>query len=396
MQKTAHQELSQKHSSQEKQLKDLSESLDNSRFTYKELYDISQKLLDFNKDLLADLGKCLNKPYYSKSSKENLHLSLVSNHTQLNNSLLLDFNSIKDDVKGFLTELCERYKQEAKNNSENKLQIANLIQDYDRKTRDLQRKIESFEEETGLKTEKNTIELRRTFAREIDELKTSFKISEARKNKEIEELKEKYEKEIRFLSDEKNYALENLSYSIKNSHKQELKELELSFKAKESELLEELDLAANTDSSVLASLRENLEKMQIKVQDLREVLRAITERCCSLYQKYAYKEDLDAEFIARKEEISRISDNKAWQQYSELLTQLDFMSLSFKKITADNEWLVEQIDELTKETANKNKFGKELSYDQVLTTLSANEMVIKDFQDARTKLLKQFAEAKRG
>ena len=72
------------------------------------------------------------------------------------------------------------------------------------------------------------------------------------------------------------------------------------------------------------------------------------------------------------------------------------MSLSFKKITADNEWLVEQIDELTKETADKNKFGKELSYDQVLTTLSANEMVIKDFQDARTKLLKQFAEAKRG
>ena len=372
------------------------------------------------------MSTSLGKPLHVKSQKEPLQLSLFSTYNQMNNTLLSEFSNVKVEITELLQEYHERYNREIRRNKELDEQLDRVNRQSDEISQEMKRKLELSEEESKINYEKSLIEMRRTCAKEIDTLKSSFKIQEAKKLKEIEELKENYEREIRYLEEEKSYAIENLSASIKTCHKQELKELELSFRAKESELLDELDMAANTDSPILQSLRENLEKLQVKVQDLREVLRAVSERSNSLYQKYAYKEDNISDFMARKQEVANISQNKAWQQYAELLTQLDFMAAAFKKLTSDNEWLVEQIDELTKENeinqeekmiqesyvcadsyremeqevhrpveSVRHFEEKDLSYEQVLSTLSANEIVIKDFQDARSKLLKQFADSRR-
>ena len=99
LQKQAHQELNQKHSSQEKQIKELSENLDSCRHSYKELYDISSKMHDFLKEIASDLLNYLNKPNLLRNHKETFHISLLSNHSNMNKSLLSDFNTIKDDIK---------------------------------------------------------------------------------------------------------------------------------------------------------------------------------------------------------------------------------------------------------------------------------------------------------
>jgi hypothetical protein len=396
IQRQAHQELTQKHTSQEKQLKDVSDSLDLSRHSYKELYDISQKMLEFCREIALEVSKALNRSFFSKFHKEIPQLSLFSNYSQLNNTLNSDFNCIKDEVKSLVRDFNEAYTRETNKNYENQTQMVEINNQADKKIKELQKKIELLEEDSNKKYEKALIEGKKNYNKEIEDLKGTIKSQESKKAKEIEEIKQNYEKEIKFLEKEKNFALDSLSASLKSIHKQEIKDLESSFRAKESELLQELDMASNTDSSVLKTLRENLERVQVKVEDLREVLRAINERTESLYQKYAYREESVPEFLERKDEISRISDSKVWRQYSETLAQLDFMALSFKKLTSDNEWLVEQIDELSKENIDTQpKNPKEISFEQVLTTLSANETVIKDFQDARSKLLKQFADAKK-
>lgn len=398
IQRLAHKELDHKHSSQERQIKEISENLDLYKKSYKELYDVSLEITEF---LYECTGKSME---FARKSKENLQLSLLSNHAVMNTEVVKEFTAGKKMLKDFLQK--EKEKSEEILGENRKLQW---------EIEENEKKIERIEEEYRIRCEKTVIEQRRIASKELEESKSVLKLQDAKYSKEIEEIRENYEKQLRFLEDEKNYILENMTSSIKTSHKQELKELEQSFRVKENELLEELDNITNTDPPVLQSLRETIEALQVKVQDLREVLRAVTERTNSLYGKYAYKEDNLNEFLSRKEEISNISENKAWQQYSEVLTQLDFMALSFKKISSDNEWLVEQIDELTKENEinrelelnrecemiqksyflNDEKNIEKECYDEVLNTLTANEVVIKDFQDARSKLLKQFADAKR-
>lgn len=398
LQKQAHLEIDQKHSSELAQIKELSEQLDSARQCFKELLDTSQKMLEFLKEIGNELGNTCNKVI--KNSKESLNLNLPLNYSQVNSSVFTEFLATKEGVRTTLAEFLDKYRTEMKNYNE--LRLLNIENE-----KKMQAKTEDVQEKCRESYEKLIEDGKKSAEKEIEALKNAIKAQESKKNKEIQEIKDRYEREIRNLEEEKGLAIENLSASIRNSHRKELKDLELSFKVKESSLLEELDMATNSDTQVLKTLRENLEKMQIKVQDLREVLRAVTERTSSLYQKYAYRDELEGEFIDRKEEISRISDNKIWKQYSELLTQLDFMGLAFKKLGADNEWLIEQIDELSKgsrvaegerslyEDRGRSFEGKGFCYEQVISTLNANESIIKDFQDARSKLLKQFADAKR-
>lgn len=398
LQKQAHDEVEQKHKSESLQIKELTEQLDQFRQSFKELYDSGQKILDFFKEATLNIASFLSKQVNFKQNRDHFQLSLLSNCNQMTNLLNSDFQQVKETFQSYLPEILQKSKSESI--------ILSLQSELSESREKLKKSIQSVEEDLKSKYEKSLSDLKQKYSKELEDQKSLIKSLESRKNREIEEVHEKYERQLRLIEDEKTYTLENLSASIKNSHRKELKELELSFKAKENSLLEELDMATNSDTQVLKTLRENLEKLQIKVQDLREVLRAVSERSTALFQKYVFRDEIELEFHDRKEEICQISDSKAWKQYAELLTQLDFMGLAFKKLGNDNEWLVEQIDELSKaEQAKKiNCFddrvifesrGKEMKYEQVISTLSANESVIKDFQDARSKLLKQFADAKR-
>lgn len=400
LQKQAHLEIDQKHNSEFSQIKDLTEQIDLSRQCFKELLDTSQKMLEFLKEIGTDLGSPITKNSNFKSIKDSLHLNLPLNYSQINSSVFTEFLSLKEGLRITIGDLLTKYRAEVQNSTELKLHSIET-------EKKLQQKIDQFEEKSRETYQKQLDEARKLSSKEIEDLKATLKSQDSKKNKEIQEIRENYERELRQIEDEKGFVIENLSASIRNSHRKELKDLELSFKVKESTLLEELDMAANSDTQVLKTLRENLEKMQIKVQDLREVLRAVTERTSALFQKYAFRDELEGEFLDRKDEICKICESKAWKQYSELLTQLDFMGLAFKKLGADNEWLVEQIEELSRgsrvgeversyfEEKSRNFEGKEFCYEQVISTLNANESVIKDFQDARSKLLKQFADAKR-
>jgi hypothetical protein len=400
LQKQAHQEVEQKHSAEAKQIKDLTDQLDLSRQSFKEIHDSGQKMLEFLKETANLLSSHMGRSFSFKPSKESLHLSLQSNHSQQTIMILNDFSVLKEKVLVLVQEMMEKSKNDEEKNDGLKNEIVQMTENQKK----LKEQIKISEEQQE-KLEKILNEAKKSYLKDLEEQKNLLKSFENKKNREIDDLRERYEKELRILEDEKNFTIENFSASIKNSHRKELKDLELSFKVKENSLLEELDMATNSDTQVLKTLRENLEKLQIKVQDLREVLRAVCERSTSLFQKFVLRDEIEAEFLDRKEEVCHISDNKIWKQYAELLTQIDFMGLAFKKLSSDNEWLVEQIDELSKANSRDCKFYLEEKprfeervkdkYEQVINTLTANESVIKDFQDARNRLLKQFADAKR-
>lgn len=213
-----------------------------------------------------------------------------------------------------------------------------------------------------------------------------------------EHLQKTYEESIQVL--EKNYQSKIASLSKCNQTEvKKYNELEISFHEKESILIDQLDKITVEDASVLKDLREKLEKSHLKNQDLRNVIRSIVERVSGIFDEFIDKEEIHEHYTRRKNEIFDSKCGRAWGNYADLFVEIDFIGYALHKLKGDNDWLVEQLDSFCKENEElKDKIFLNLdSHDpniiqkeSVFRSLSNNDLAIKDFKEAGSKLVIQF------
>lgn len=226
----------------------------------------------------------------------------------------------------------------------------------------------------------------------------TFSLENQNLSKQISQVTEKHQEYLNKLESEYQSKIEQiLSHNLNDSKK--ITDLEMSFHEKENLLIGQLDKLTTEDASVLKHLREKLEKSQGKNQDLRGVLKSISERTSIIFNEFVEKEEISEHLLQRKIEISEKKNCKVWQYYSEMLAEMDFIGYSLHKIKGDNDWLIEQLDAFCRENEElKKKFvdePKQAKMQKVFSSLTGNDMVVKDFNEARIKLLSQFKETKK-
>lgn len=97
---------------------------------------------------------------------------------------------------------------------------------------------------------------------------------------------------------------------------------------------------------------------------------------------------------ARKEEIRKANVHEVWENSADLLAELDFLGYCLDKIAGDNDWLVERLNEMSKENEaarSRQSFSRNVNYNEIMNSLSTNEQVMKEFVSARNKLVEQFS-----
>lgn len=216
-----------------------------------------------------------------------------------------------------------------------------------------------------------------------------------------ERLQKNYEESVQVL--EKNYQSKIASLSNCNQNEaQKFNELEMSFHEKESILIGQIDKITVEDASVLKDLREKLERSQSKNQNLREVIKSILERVSEIFEEFIDKEEIHEHYIRRKNDVFESRCGKTWGNYADLFVEIDFIAYALHKLKGDNDWLIEQLDSFCKENEElKDRIShdfvshdkKNIQKENVLRSLSKNELTVKDFNEARSKLVMQFKDS---
>ncbi|OMJ87048.1 hypothetical protein SteCoe_11289 [Stentor coeruleus] len=82
-------------------------------------------------------------------------------------------------------------------------------------------------------------------------------------------------------------------------------------------------------------------------------------------------------------------------EYGEMLVEIEFLCYMIIKLTSDNNWLVDRLAELGREIHKLRKDGRSLTpnkvKEEVISDLKAASNALKEFEDARNKLMSQFS-----
>jgi hypothetical protein len=211
-----------------------------------------------------------------------------------------------------------------------------------------------------------------------------------------EHLQKTYEESIQVL--EKTYQ-NKISLISKNNltDVKKFNELEMSFHEKESILIDQIDKITVEDASVLKDLREKLDKSHFKNQELRNVLKVLVERVSTIFEEFIDKEEINEHYVRRKNEIFEARCGKTWGNFADLFVEIDFIGYALHKLKGDNDWLVEQLDVFCKENEDLKEFivegQKNKKIEKVFKSISSNELAVKDFNEARNKLVMQFKDS---
>lgn len=313
-----------------------------------EISKIQRPNLILNIDEIPNFPKMLNLTEFLSRNQE-IDVSENAYHEKLQKVLGAEEDNLRflndkicqilDDHKRLVLQNQEKLLSESLQ-KESALQQANYLQ---KKFQDIERTNLINLEETKLKYEKSEFESKNNYLIEVKDLRSKISIQSAdiaNLNSELEQTKSQWKLEVAEIHKLYENKLDDLSNSINHQssfHKQKIQELELSFHGRETQLLIELDKLQTEDSSVLKNLRENVERLQIKVQDLRDVLKAVCERTNPLFDRFAGKEDIAEDFQRRKDELAEFATNETWEHYSELLTELEFIGYAFSKMSTDND-----------------------------------------------------------
>ena len=307
---------------------------------------------------------------------------IKSNLEEANGNLsksLITFNHLLNNLKSNLEEAGNMNQNEGK-----KVQISLDISSYPSELNKFESEISGF--------------LKRFLVSEKELFKSKEKIDSLMLENQsllshINELNNKHQESLENLENNyKGMLLQITSHNMNDSKK--ITDLEMSFQEKETQLMGQLDKLTNEDASVLKHLREKLEKLQSKNQDLRNILKAAAERSSIIFNEFVDKGEISEHLAQRKNEIIENNDSKSWNYYSDMLVEIDFIGYSLHKLKGDNDWLVEQLDCFCRENEElKQRLciePKKSKMKSAFTSLSSNDIVVKDFNEARKKLLSQF------
>ena len=343
----------------------------------------AQKLNQISKKMNNNLG--LESTHFT--APEFFHFEVTSQMRELS-----DFKPLESEQKELLRSVTSSIDYQTEEIEKALEHLNNLQEKVDSLKNQLKQKDQECQKASQLLKEEQTAHERTLKdakkSQEVEELKYQV-FSFQKENNELKSQLETARQEVQEVTSDYENKIQELSTTYKDtsfSNQRKVEELECSFQERESKLLAELEKLQTEDSTVLKNLRENNDRLQTKVQGFRQVLKAITERVSGCYNQFAQKDQEIANYYTeRKREFVELSQCEIWRYYAETLAELDFIGYMLNKLSADNDWLVDRLDELSKSSP-----AKETNYQQVLSSLSANELVLKEFEDARSKLLQQF------
>lgn len=172
-------------------------------------------------------------------------------------------------------------------------------------------------------------------------------------------------------------------------------------KSKLAEVKEEL---GQTKLKLSDLKEENIEyKTQVKsYKDENEELKEIYEESLKVRELFEKLKDSLHEVFMRYSKShgewnqSRWQSEEKTQNFSDVLSEIDFLSYMISKMANDNNWLVDRLAELGQENQKlkENQSPKKLR-DDTLNELRATSNAFRGFENARNKLLYQFNESKK-
>lgn len=332
-------------------------------YTYDSSFDVPEYAYELEKTDRTDSWGLLVSRFKEIENRETSYMKLLSKHMEKQER---DFNSSVDELE-------QHFKAAREDNRRLEKQLEALRKgdnEHGNTLKDLERQLVS--EETS--NEQAIGRLNSEHKQELERLRESYE-SEIARNKQLARQQE----------DTQQFAFQK-----------RLGDLETTYQQRERELLGELEKVASEDSSVVKGLRESNEKLQYKVEGHRVVLKGLSDRVHQVYVAFCMKgllELTEEDFSRRKNEVSGLFHYEVWQDSVEVLAEADFIGYFLNKLSGDNDWLVQQLNEVSRECDElKSKQGanKSASYKEIMSSLSANEAVMKDFVEARNRLVEQF------
>ena len=232
------------------------------------------------------------------------------------------------------------------------------------------------EEKQNLETE-----LRRQFQYDWSQKMDRVK---AEKDEEIRRLTPKINSE----SDEKNAALRKEMDRARSQHLLTLEEERHAHEVRESEL----QTSTQQLTEVLGELRERLQQAELRDSVFREILRAVFEKAHFIYNKFARTNAEWGNEVKRRREAVEKQLGAEMEQYIDQLLEVDFLSFFIQKLDSDNRWLAEKLADLSQENDKMRRVSPAPSdlQRQIWADVQQSASALKEFEQARNKLLQQF------
>lgn len=259
--------------------------------------------------------------------------------------------------------------------------------------------IELQTEETAKKTAEERLV---TAVKQLNEEKQGFEAELRRQlqfdfNQKIERVKAEKEEEIRRLTpklsseiDDKNAALRKEIDRIRSQNIATLEEERQAHELRESQLQE----STQQLTDMLRELRERLKQAELRDSVFREILRAVFEKAHFIYNKFARTNAEWGNEVKRRRELVEKQLGDEMEQYVDQLLEVDFLSFFIQKLDSDNRWLAEKLADLSQENDKMRRASPAPSdlHRQIWADVQQSASALKEFEQARTKLLQQFQE----
>jgi len=251
--------------------------------------------------------------------------------------------------------------------------------------------IERMEKAHSLELEM-TVNEKEAAVEETKALKHELSNLKSRHEAEISELQAQSKREL----DTANASFMDVQETKQHQRRASLEDMLSAIHNREEELKIKLERLASEGSSTINQLQAKFDAAKEVEEDLRTVLKLIGERVHYTYTKHSPKHrDWNAELSQRKAELIDNLEELAWS--SDIILEVEFVCYLASKLTADNDWLIERLAEFGKENERlKRQSGSpqsvkpETLHKQVMDDIRSTTLMMKDFESARDRLVKQF------
>lgn len=245
---------------------------------------------------------------------------------------------------------------------------------------------------------------------QIDTIQLQHQSKESEMQAKLQEITIKCDLQMAEFEKYRGAKLESSEYNEKLREENKILSYQIShLKTTIDELARNEKIISEKYTNEIARLQEEIDsyKRVLKIQDNNDDLLEECEYFKSTHKKHteillAIREITQNVFIKYGSIQSEWNDPH-WKseidnckgEYGEMLVEIEFLCYMIVKLTSDNNWLVDRLAELGREIHKLRKDGRSLTpnkvKEEVISDLKAASNALKEFEEARNKLMSQFS-----
>lgn len=231
---------------------------------------------------------------------------------------------------------------------------------------------------------------------EKDQLNSILERSKSAFTTDISQIQHKYETQIKALIVSHQEEIARLN-EIKNN---DLEVLDINHRERENSLLERLEQLAFEDTGVLKEMRVNVEKIE---KSKLEYVKAFDESLKILDPLYDENFTVHTEWLSREKSRKKHYKETFNKQFVDLLIKCEFALFMIEKLKKDNSNLVDKLQEFMRnqDLPRVKDVSKMIDINEpenieskIKENLRANNEIMKNFENARSKLLENIQTSK--